>query len=143
MFWGSLGALAWTQAGYPIAVAVLARTRGRQVEQDDCEPSVTLIVAAHDEEAVIGRRVENLLALDYPREQLEIVIASDDSSDRTDEFVEAVAQREDHVRLIRCPRGGKVAAQNLAVRSTKSDIVAFSDANAQWRPDALRKLVRN
>jgi len=143
LFWSSLGALAWTQAGYPVAAAALARLRGRPVRKRDDEPRVTLIVAAHDEEGVIERRLENLLALDYPHERLEIVVASDASADRTDELVEAAAARDGRVRLLRCPRGGKVAAQNLAVRETGGEILAFSDANAQWRPDALRKLVRN
>jgi cellulose synthase/poly-beta-1,6-N-acetylglucosamine synthase-like glycosyltransferase len=143
LFWGSLGALAWTQAGYPVAAAALARARGRPVRKRDGEPAVTLVVAAHDEEEVIERRLENLLALDYPRDRLEIVVASDASDDRTDELVEAVAAREPNVRLLRCPRGGKVAAQNRAVGASEGAILAFSDANAQWRPDALRKLVRN
>jgi cellulose synthase/poly-beta-1,6-N-acetylglucosamine synthase-like glycosyltransferase len=143
LFWSSLGALAWTQAGYPLTAAALARLRGRPVSKDDIEPPVSLIVAAHDEEDVIERRLQNLLALDYPAEKLEIVVASDASGDRTDELVEAIAAREPQVRLLPCPRGGKVAAQNRAVRSTTGDVLAFSDANAQWRPDALRKLVRN
>ncbi len=142
-FWGSLGALAWTQAGYPLAAAALARIRNRPVRKGEGEPTVTLIVAAHDEEDVIERRLENLLQLDYPPEKLEIVVASDASTDRTDQLVEATASRDARIRLLRCPRGGKVAAQNRAVRSTKGDILAFSDANAQWKPDALRKLVRN
>ena len=143
LFWSSLGALAWTQAGYPLTAAALARLRGRPVRKDDIEPTVSLIVAAHDEEDVIERRLTNLLALDYPPEKLEIVVASDASTDRTDELVERVAVADDRVRLLRCPRGGKVAAQNRAVRSTSGEILAFSDANAQWAPDALRKLVRN
>ena len=102
-----------------------------------------MIVAAQDEEAVIERRLENLLALDYPAEQLEIVVASDASGDRTDELVEAVAAREPRVRLLRCPRGGKVAAQDRAVRESAGEVVAFSDANAMWAPDALRRLVRS
>jgi cellulose synthase/poly-beta-1,6-N-acetylglucosamine synthase-like glycosyltransferase len=143
LFWGSLGALAWTQVGYPVAAAALARLRGRPVRKGDSTPAVSLIVAAHNEDGVIERRLQNLLALDYPAEQLEIVVASDASTDRTDTLVEAVATREPRVRLLRCPRGGKVAAQNQAVRETRGDILAFSDANAQWRPDALRQLVRN
>ena len=92
---------------------------------------------------MIERRVENLLELDYPADKLEIVVASDASADRTDELVEAIAAREPRVRLLRAPRGGKVAAQNLAVRETTGEILAFSDANATWAPDALRKLVRS
>jgi len=143
LFWGSLGALAWTQVGYPVAAAALARVRGRPVRTDDSTPSVSLIVAAHNEDSVIERRLVNLLALDYPADELEIVVASDESTDRTDELVEAIAAGEPRVRLLRCPRGGKVAAQNQAVRETRGEILAFSDANAQWKPDALSKLVRN
>src|SRR5947209_7099238 len=140
LFWSSLGALTWTQLGYPVAAAALARLRGRPVRKRDYTPSVSVIVAAHNEEDVIERRLENLLALDYPSEQLELVVASDESSDRMDDLVAARAPR---VRLLQLPRGGKVAAQNQAVRETGGEILAFSDANAQWKPDALRKLVRN
>lgn len=142
VFWLSAGALAWTHAGYPLAAAALARVRARPVRRGDGKPRVSLVVAAHDEEDVIERRLENLLALDYPPDRLEVVVASDASTDRTDEFVAAVAEREPRVRLLRCPRGGKVAAQDAAVRATEGEIVAFSDANATWAPDALALLVR-
>jgi cellulose synthase/poly-beta-1,6-N-acetylglucosamine synthase-like glycosyltransferase len=143
VFWGSLAALAWTHAGYPAAAALAARVRTRPVRKGGDLPTVSLIVAAWNEEDVIERRLENLLELDYPPELLEIVVASDASSDRTDELVEAVAAREPRVRLIRAPRGGKVNAQNLAVRETTGEILAFSDANALWATTALRRLVRN
>jgi glycosyltransferase involved in cell wall biosynthesis len=143
LFWSSLGALAWTQAGYPIAAAALARLRGRPVRKDDFEPSVAIVVAAHNEEAVVRSRVENLLAQDYPRDRLEVVVASDASTDATNTIVSELADSNPHVRLIECERAGKVAAQNRAVRETASEIVAFSDANARWAPDALRLLVRN
>jgi glycosyltransferase involved in cell wall biosynthesis len=143
-FWGALGALAWTHVGYPATMAVLARIRPRPIARDeDATPSVALVVSAHDEEDVIGRRLENLLALDYPPEALEIVVASDGSTDRTNEIVEETAAREPRVRLLRCPREGKVAAQHRATRETSSDVLAFTDANSEWKPDALRKLVRN
>ena len=142
LFWGSLGALAWTHVGYPIAAGALARVRERRVAKDTSwAPSVSLVVAAYNEEAVIERRLENLLELDYPADRLEIVVASDASGDRTNELVDAVAAGEPRVRLVDCPRGGKVAAQDRAVRETSGDVVAFSDANATWAPDALRKLV--
>jgi cellulose synthase/poly-beta-1,6-N-acetylglucosamine synthase-like glycosyltransferase len=143
LFWASLGALIWTQVGYPLAAAALARMRGRAVRKADVTPHVSLIVAAHNEEAVIEQRLRNLLEQDYPADLFEIVVASDASTDDTDALVEAVAAREPRVRLLRCPRGGKVAAQNLAARKTEGEILAFSDANAQWRADALRKLVSN
>jgi glycosyltransferase involved in cell wall biosynthesis len=143
VFWGGAAALAWTHVGYPLAAAVGARLRPRPVRREDVLPSVSLIVAAHDEEDVIERRVANLLELDYPADRLEVVVASDASADRTDELVEAVAATEPRVRLLRVPRGGKVNAQNLAVKETDGEILAFSDANATWKPDALRKLVRS
>ena len=141
LFWASLGALVWTHAAYPLAAAAGARLRARRVRSDDAfEPTVSVIVTAYNEEAVIERRLENLLALDYPADKLELVVASDASDDRTDELAGRFAPR---VRLVRCPRGGKVAAQNHAVAQTSGELVAFSDANATWAPDALRKLVRN
>ncbi len=144
LFWGSAAALAWTHVGYPLAAGGLARVRERRVAKDPAaEPSVAVIVAAYNEEAVIERRLENLLALDYPADRLEVVVASDASSDRTKDLVEAVAAREPRVRLLDCPRGGKVAAQDRAVRESATDVVAFSDANATWAPDALRHLVAN
>ena len=143
LFWGSLGALGWTHVGYPLVVAGLARVRHRRVRKREIEPTVTLVVAAHDEEAVIERRLANLLALEYPSDRLEIVVVSDGSADRTDELVESIAAHHSRVRLLRVGRGGKVAAQNHAVRMTSGEILAFSDANVLWRTDALRALVRN
>jgi cellulose synthase/poly-beta-1,6-N-acetylglucosamine synthase-like glycosyltransferase len=143
VFWVAAAALAWTHAAYPLAVAGAARVRRRPVRGRPETPAVTVIVAAHNEEEVIGRRLENLLALDYPADALQIVVASDSSTDRTDVLVEATAACEPRVRLIRCTRGGKVAAQDRAVRETSGDIVAFSDANATWAPDTLAKLVRS
>jgi len=138
LFWISLAALVWTHAAYPAAVALAARLVPRPPHTDEIEPSVAVVIAAHNEEAVIARRIENLLELDYPAGQLRIVVTSDASTDRTEEIAAAHAG----VTVIQNPRGGKVAAQDRAVRNTESELVAFSDANATWAPDALRKLVR-
>ena len=143
LFWGSVGAVAWTHAGYPLAAAVAARLRPRGVAARDELPRVAAVVAAHDEETVIERRLGNLLGQDYPAGRLEIVVASDASTDRTHELVDEIAAREPRVRLLRCERGGKVAAQNRAVRETDAEILAFTDAATEWAPDALRKLVRS
>lgn len=145
LFWLSLGALLWTHVLYPLAAAALARMRTRRVRQDEIEPTVTVVVAAYNEASVIERRLENLLALDYPAGKLELVVTSDASTDSTHELVERIAGRvgRDRVRLIVNPRGGKVAAQDRAVRETSSEVVAFTDANATWAPDALRRLVAN
>ncbi|MBA3366620.1 MAG: glycosyltransferase [Actinobacteria bacterium] len=143
LFWASLGALLWTHAGYPAAVALAARRRPRPVRKQPLQTTVSIIVAAWNEETVIERRLQNLLALDYSPELIEIVVASDASDDATDELVEEFAAREARVRLLRCPRGGKVAAQDRAVREATGQIVAFSDANATWAPDTLTRLVEN
>ena len=142
-FWGSLTALAWTHAGYPLAMAALARARPRPVRKADATPSVVLVVSAHDEEAVIRRRIGNALALDYPEDRLDVVVASDGSTDLTDGIVGEIAAGNSRVRLLQCPREGKVAAQHRAVRATESDVLAFTDANSAWEPDALRALTRN
>jgi Glycosyl transferase family 2 len=143
VFWLSAGALAWTHVGYPLAAAALARRRPRRVRRADVTPPVTVVVAAHDEERVIGRRVQNLLELDYPPDRLEVVVASDGSEDGTAAAVQALADSDARVRLVERPRAGKVAAQDAVVAETESEIVAFSDANSLWARDALRKLVRS
>jgi len=136
LFWMSLAALAWTHVLYPLSVELAARLRPRRPRRGDGTPTVAVIVAAHDEESVIERRVANLLGLDYPHEKLEIVVTSDASTDRTEELAAAAG-----ARVICNARGGKVAAQDRAVRETESEIVAFSDANATWAPETLRALV--
>jgi glycosyltransferase involved in cell wall biosynthesis len=137
VFWTSLGALVWTHVLYPLVVGGLARLVSRAPTEKRPLPSVSVIVAAHNEESVIERRVENLRQLDYPPQLLEIVVSSDASTDLTEE----VAARAG-ARVIRNRRGGKVAAQDNAVRETSSEIIAFSDANCMWAPDALSRLVR-
>ena len=140
VFWAALAALVWTHVGYPLLAVGLARLTPRRLSDaaDEPLPTVTVIIAAYNEETVIARRIENLLELDYPAERLQIVVSSDASSDRT----EAIALEFPGVKVISNERGGKVAAQDRAVRETESELVAFSDANATWAPDALRRLVR-
>ena len=139
IFWVSLALLAWTHAGYPLAARVLALLRTRPVRKDGSFlPSVAIVIPAYNEESVIERRIENLRELDYPADKLELVVTSDASTDRTDELAGRAG-----ARVIRNPRGGKVAAQDNAVRQTSAEIVAFSDANCTWAPDALRRLVEN
>ena len=138
LFWASASLLVWTHVLYPLVATVVSRPLGRPFRPSDVEPTVAIIVAAHNEEEVIARRIENLLALDYPADKLQIVVTSDASTDRTEE----IALQFPGVQVVPNPRGGKVAAQDRAVRQTTSEVVAFSDANCTWEPDALRKLVR-
>jgi len=139
LFWAALAALAWTHLLYPLAARLLSLMRRRPAVSDEGTlPALVLVVAAHNEEAVIERRIANLSALDYPSAKVEIVVSSDASTDRTEELAAAAG-----ARVVRNARGGKVAAQDHAVRETTAEIVAFSDANCTWAPDALRKLVRS
>ena len=138
VFWASLACLVWTHVAYPAFVAGFAKLRPKRFRAAEIEPAVTIIIAAYNEETVIARRIENLLALEYPRDRVQIVVTSDASSDRTEE----IALSFPGVKVISNPRGGKVAAQDHAVRQSDAEVVAFSDANATWAPDALRRLVR-
>jgi poly-beta-1,6-N-acetyl-D-glucosamine synthase len=140
IFWTSAALLAWAQAGYGLALVAL-RPRVKQAFAADADdaalPTVSLIVAAHAEKDVIAGKVANALALDYPRDRFEVVVACDGSTDGTPDLARAAGADV----VLDLPRGGKVAAQDAAVRRATSDIVAFSDANALWEPDALRALV--
>jgi cellulose synthase/poly-beta-1,6-N-acetylglucosamine synthase-like glycosyltransferase len=140
-FWASAGLLVYTMLGYPLVLWLLARGRSERLptsaEPDGKLPRVSLIVAAHNEEESILAWVRSTLAIDYPRELLEVVVASDGSTDNTAEW--AVKAGADV--LVEVPRGGKVAALNAAVERSNGEILAFSDANTTWAPDALRLLV--
>src|SRR3954468_9804460 len=136
VFWISAALLAWTQALYAPALALLRRAKGSPptAPAGDVTPSVTLIVAAYREEAVIAAKVANARALDYPG--LTVVVAVDGGDAGT------VHQARGADRVLELPRGGKIRAQDAAVRAATTEIVAFSDANALWEPDALRELVK-
>lgn len=141
IFWFSMIMVVLVTVGYPIFLAVVGPLVRRQRRLDRAEPMVSLIITAYNEEGCVARKIENSLALTYPRECLEIIVASDGSSDRTDEIVQSFRDRG--VRLCRFPRTGKTGVQNQVARSAKGEILVFSDANAMYRPDAIRKLVRN
>jgi cellulose synthase/poly-beta-1,6-N-acetylglucosamine synthase-like glycosyltransferase len=140
VFWVAVGLIGYAHLGYPLLLRVMVAIFGeREVTREPAGdlPTVTLIVPAHDEELVIERKVANARALDYPAARLEIVVASDGSEDRTAELARAAGAD----RVLELPRGGKVAALNATVAQATGDILAFSDANSYWRPDALRRLV--
>jgi cellulose synthase/poly-beta-1,6-N-acetylglucosamine synthase-like glycosyltransferase len=148
LFWLSAGLILYAHLGYPLVLASLVWARGRTTRPRrpvsaspgspaPGRPSVSLIVPAYDEEEVIAAKVANALALDYPRELLEVIVASDGSADAT-----AARAREAGADLVlELPPGGKVAALNAAVERSQGEILAFSDANCVWAPDALNRLV--
>jgi cellulose synthase/poly-beta-1,6-N-acetylglucosamine synthase-like glycosyltransferase len=132
----------YVYAGYPLAAALLGRVMNRPVRKGICEPMVTVVIAAYNEEDSIGATIENKLALDYLREKLEILVISDGSIDQTDAIADRFADR--NVRLLRQePRAGKTSALNMAIPQARGEIIVFSDANSLYAPDALRKLVAN
>ena len=136
IFWLALALIVYTHVGYPMLLRALVALRAsRPARAAGDEPSVSLIVAAHDEGDVIEEKVRNMLALDYAADRLELIVASDGSQDRT---VEAGRQ----VKVLDLPRRGKVLTQDAAVDAAAGEVLAFSDANAFWDADALRELVR-
>jgi cellulose synthase/poly-beta-1,6-N-acetylglucosamine synthase-like glycosyltransferase len=148
LFWLSAGLLVYTHLGYPLALYALTRLhrfqdrgpyRGQKGGNDPEEPlpTVSLIVPAYDEAEVIAGKVANALALDYPRECLQIIVVSDGSSDATAERARAAGAD----LVLELPPGGKVAALNAGAERASGELLAFSDANSVWAPDALRQLV--
>jgi cellulose synthase/poly-beta-1,6-N-acetylglucosamine synthase-like glycosyltransferase len=156
LFWLCAALLVYTHAGYPLLLALLVRMDGKRVRPlshlpqqrtntpaDAAAPAaatlptVSLIVPAYDEEEVIAAKVTNALALDYPRERLQVIVASDGSVDATAERARAAGAD----LVLELPPGGKVAALNAGAEQAGGEILAFSDANSVWAPEALRRLV--
>jgi cellulose synthase/poly-beta-1,6-N-acetylglucosamine synthase-like glycosyltransferase len=141
VFWVSAGILLYVYFGYAALLAVLRLVMRRPINRAAIEPRVCVFIAAHNERAVIAAKLRNTLALDYPADRLDIVVASDGSTDGTNDIVRAFAPR---VRLLEFfPRRGKIGAINEGVQAVGSEIVVFSDANTFLQPDAVRALVRN
>jgi GT2 family glycosyltransferase len=141
LFWLAGALVGWTYAGFPALVVLRARLRPRPHARADITPTVSVVIAAHDEAASIGDRVDNLLALDYPADRLEIVIASDGSTDGT--AATAARRGDPRVRVLDLPRVGKATALNSAVEASTGSIIVFSDANTTFASDAVRVLVRS
>lgn len=140
IFWLSAAALCYTYVGYSILLALVSTLRPRRVRRGSFESTVSIIITAYNEERDLGAKIENTLALDYPRDLLEIIVASDCSSDRTDDIVREFAPRG--VRLHRQAKPlGKTAAQNAAVEMASGEILLFSDATSLYQPDAVKALM--
>jgi cellulose synthase/poly-beta-1,6-N-acetylglucosamine synthase-like glycosyltransferase len=142
VFIGAVVLIAYTYAGYPAVIFLLGRAIGRPVrKRDDITPKVSIIIAAFNEERDIAAKLENTLSLDYPKNQLEIMVASDCCTDSTDDIVNSYAQHG--IQLVRQPkRLGKTSAQNQAARISTGEIILFSDATTRYELDTVRKVVR-
>jgi len=142
-FWFALSAVFYAYIGYPLLLAILRLVLRRPVRRAPIEPTVTLIVPAYNEARVIRQKIENTLDLDYPTNKLQIIVASDGSSDGTAEIAYS-CNRDGRIQVIAFPANrGKIATLNAAVPFTRGDILVFSDAAAMLRPDSLRRLVAN
>ena len=140
LFWISSALIVWTQALYAPALALLRRLKGSPptTPTGRFDGFVTLVVAAYNEQAVIEAKVRNALALDWPRDRFEVIVAVDGAADAT----AARARAAGADQVLELPRGGKIRAQDAAVRAARGSVIAFSDANALWEPDALIELTR-
>jgi cellulose synthase/poly-beta-1,6-N-acetylglucosamine synthase-like glycosyltransferase len=140
LFWSSAAALLYTYVGYPLVLALVSALRPRAVSRAECALPVTVIITAYNEERDLRAKLENTLALDYPPELLEVIVASDCSTDRTDEIAGEFSARG--VRLHRqAERLGKTAAQNAAVELARGHVILFSDATTLYQRDVLRELM--
>lgn len=142
LFWGAVGLILYAYLLFPLLVVLRGLIWRKPYKSQDTDPLplVSIIIAAYNEEKEIGGKLDNILALDYPRDRLEVVIASDGSTDRTNTIVQSY---ESHgIKLLALPRLGKAGALNAAVAAAQGEILVFSDANSMYRSDAIRQLVR-
>lgn len=145
MFWESLAAFAFgwiffAFAGYPISLGLLSRVRQKPVRVGDVSPNISIIIAVYNEANRLAAKLEATLALAYPQ-RFQVIVASDASSDESDEIARSFAARG--VELVRLPeRGGKEAAQAAGIDAARGDVLIFTDVAAELAPDALCELVR-
>jgi cellulose synthase/poly-beta-1,6-N-acetylglucosamine synthase-like glycosyltransferase len=142
LFWISVGLIVYTYFIFPLLVVLRGILLKKPYKSEDVSPLplVSVIIAAYNEEKEIGEKLNNILSLDYPKDRLEVVIASDGSTDRTNEIVSEYASRG--IKLLPLPRLGKAGALNAAVAASTGEILVFSDANSIYKSDALRAIVR-
>jgi cellulose synthase/poly-beta-1,6-N-acetylglucosamine synthase-like glycosyltransferase len=142
VFWLCACVIVYVYAGYPLLVRLLAHLLGKGVARAPIRPTVTVVIAAYNEARGIRAKLENVSSLDYPRDLVDLVVASDASSDGTDEIVKAFAPAR--VRLLRVEgRQGKTACQNAAVQNATGEVVVFTDATTRIETHALSALTAN
>ena len=144
LFWLCAAAMAYVYVGYPLLLFLVSRVVRRRVAKAAITPTVTMVIAAYNEEQAIAKKLENSLALDYPADKLDILVASDGSTDATNRIVSEFAGRQPgRVTLLDLPRGGKTVGQNRAADVARGEILVFSDATTMYDPQAVRALVAN
>lgn len=143
IYWLMFLSLLYTWGGYLFLLLILARLRPKELKKKDVYPYVTVLLTVHNEEQVIERRIKNLLDVDYPRDLLEVFVASDGSTDKTNEIVNSLSREDTRIRLLETTRGGKSAAQNKAIPMAKGEIIVLTDAEAMFDKKAIRNIVRN
>src|ERR1051325_2587048 len=141
LFWICVLLIGYVYAGYPLILAMLARLHKKAPEYPEITPQVSILIAAYNEQNVIASKLDNTLALDYPKDCMQIVVAADGSDDRTAEIVQTFADRSVELSYD-VPRRGKMAAINRALPRLRHEIIVFSDANNFYEPDALLELVK-
>lgn len=139
LFWLSVAVLLYTYFGFPLIIWLRSAVWRRPVRAARLTPSVSILIAAHNEEDSIAEKVDNVLGLNYPADRLQIVVASDGSVDRTIPLLQQFT--DPRLTVLDLPRGGKAAALNAGVRECTGEILVFSDANSMFEPDALMELV--
>jgi poly-beta-1,6-N-acetyl-D-glucosamine synthase len=142
VFWCFLFLIIYHYFLFPVIVYVLSMTVGKETKRGSFSPSVSLIIAAYNEEKVIEAKLENSFALEYPDDKLEIIVVSDGSNDDTPVIVRGFSDRG-VIGLHDSPRRGKTSALNRAMKAAKGSIVVFSDANSMYDSKAITMLVRN
>jgi len=140
LFWVFLGLAVHPYVTYPIIVLFWSILHPQQTIRKHIQPAASLIIAAFNEEETIGGRIENALEMNYPHDRLEVIIASDGSTDRTNEIVAEYARRDPRVRLLPLERDGKSAAINAAVHQAKGEIIVLSDAATRFGSDTLNQM---
>ena len=139
-FWVACFAILYTYVLYPALVVLRGRLRHRPYKTGDATPTVTLVLAARNEELSLPLKLDNIAELEYPRERLQVIVASDGSTDQSEQIV--AEHHGTDARFLALPRMGKSAILNVATGNAQGEIVVFSDANSIYRKDALMQLVR-
>ncbi|MDD5233313.1 MAG: glycosyltransferase family 2 protein [Syntrophales bacterium] len=144
IFWLSLAFLFYTYAGYAGAVFVFSKIAGRDVRRGYIYPSVSVVIAVHNEEQYIERKIESILEMNYPRDRLDLIIVSDGSTDNTLSLLESTARKLENIHVLHFPeRRGKAAALNYGIARSRSEIIFLTDARQTLAPDCARELVSN